>query len=425
MVDTLKIVDEAVACQADVICLSGLITPSLDEMIRVAQECEKRGLDIPILLGGATTSPIHTAVKIAPHYSGVVIHANNASDNPKILSQLMGEQRQQYIDEVKAQQSQICAEYERAIKMRKLISLDSARGAAKVNSEIIEPAHTGRLVFTDFDISDVEELIDWNFFFMAWGLKGHYPEILEDAKYGAEATKLFNDGQEILKAMKKSRKLILEGSIAIFPAHSEGDDIVVTTPKNKEVRLPMLRNQTAGEQNRSLTDLVAPSGDHIGCFALSAGVGLEKITAEYKAQGDDYSAMVAKLIADRLCEAFAQRVHDFVRREMWGFQGSEVLSARDIMRDKYQGVRVAFGYPACPDHSLKREVFDMLSVEMTTHMTLSENYMISPAESLCGLIFPRGEYFSVGTIDDEQLEDYAKRRGVTTDEAKRLIPNNI
>ncbi|MFR9594171.1 MAG: vitamin B12 dependent-methionine synthase activation domain-containing protein, partial [Rikenellaceae bacterium] len=204
---------------------------------------------------------------------------------------------------------------------------------------------------------------------------------------------------------------------------SEGDDIVVKNPKGKEYRLPMLRSQDTKCQ--SLADFVATKGDHIGCFALSAGVGLDKLTAQYKSEGDDYSAMVAKLLADRLTEAFAQRVHSFIRREMWGYESGEIIAAKDILRDRYQGVRMAFGYPACPDHSLKREVFDILSVGMTTHMTLLENHMISPAESLCGLIFPEGEYFSIGIISDEQIEDYATRRGTTIEEIKKLIPHNI
>ncbi|MFR9594258.1 MAG: methionine synthase, partial [Rikenellaceae bacterium] len=215
MVETLKIVDEAVANNADAICLSGLITPSLEEMIRVAQECEKRGLSIPIILGGATTSPIHTAVKIAPHYSGVVIHANNASENPKMLSQLLGENRTAYIEEVKAAQQLIRDEYERTLKMRNLLSLTDARKGAMRNENVIKPLHTGKLVLPDFDISDVEELIDWNFFFMSWGLKGRYPEILESEKYGEEATKLLHDAKAMLQDIKDGRKLTLEGVVAI------------------------------------------------------------------------------------------------------------------------------------------------------------------------------------------------------------------
>lgn len=427
MVETMRIVDEAVAWGAEVICMSGLITPSLEEMIRVVEECESRGLQIPVIIGGATTSPIHTAVKIAPHYSGVVIHANNASDNPKILAQLLGEEREEYMNDIRLMQQSLREEYERAVQRRKLIPLATARKAAEplTTQDITAPLHTGRLVLPDFDISDVEELIDWNFFFPAWGLKGRYPEILESERYGEEARKLFDDAQQMLAKLRDSRGLTLQGVVGIFPARSEGDDIVVTSTKGAEVRMAMLRNQTQGERNSSLADFVAREGDHIGCFALTAGVGLERLTAEYRDSGDDYSAMLAKLLADRLAEAFTHRVHSFVRREMWGYESGELLSAKEIIAEEYQGVRMAFGYPACPDHSLKRDVFRLLGVEMTTAMKLNESNMIAPAESLCGLIFAKGDYFSVGVIDEDQIADYASRRGVSTDEVRRLLPKNI
>ncbi|MFI3319742.1 MAG: methionine synthase [Rikenellaceae bacterium] len=427
MVETLRIVEEANTWGADAICLSGLITPSLEEMIRVAEECERRGYTTPIIIGGATTSPIHTAVKIAPHYpSGVVIHANNASDNPKILSQLLGENRDLYIDHIKAEQQALRGDYERALKLRDLLPLAEARANATSTTEVIEPQHTGRLVFADFDIADVEELIDWNFFFTSWGLKGHYPEIFESERYGEEAKKIFEDAQALLAQIKEGHKLTLQGVVAILKARKDGDDIVVTSTKGKEVRLAMLRNQTRSEANSSLADMISTKGDHIGCFAVTAGVGLDALTAEFKEAGDDYSAMLAKLLADRLTEAFAHKVHIFVRRQMWGYETCEPLTAKDVIREKYQGVRMAFGYPATPDHSLKREIFELLSTEMTTHMKLDrESYMISPAESLCGVMISRGEYFSVGSIDDEQLKDYARRRKMTIEEIKKLIPYNI
>ncbi len=412
MVDTLRIVESAVALNADAICLSGLITPSLEEMTRVVQECEKRGLSIPVILGGATTSKIHTAVKIAPHYSGTVIHAANASDNPKILSELLGARHKEYTAEVKSAQEAIHAEYERAIERRQLLALEDVRACREVASQedVIAPRHVRSVVFSEFDIADVERFIDWNFFFAAWGMRGKYPEILQSEKYGEEATKLFSDARALLESIKNKQSLTLEGVVAVLPARSCVDDIIVTTPKGKEVTLPMLRRQLSTGENRCLADYVASKGDHICCFAITAGVGLDKLCAEFRESGDEYSAMLAKLLSDRLTEAFAERVHEFVARDMWGFEG---------------GVRMAFGYPACPDHSLKREVFDILRVGMTTRMTLLENYMITPAESLCGVIFPRGEYFGVGVIDDVQAADYAARRNITTEELKKLIPNNI
>ncbi|MFI3259196.1 MAG: methionine synthase [Rikenellaceae bacterium] len=428
MVETKRIVDEAIASKADVICMSGLITPSLDEMIRVVEECESRGITTPIIIGGATTSPLHTAVKIAPHYSGVVIHAHNASDNPKILSQLLGEERNSYIDQVKEKQEGLRSDYERTLRQRQLIPIEEARlqKSVKLKSEVLKPLHEGRLVFPDFDIVDVQEMIDWSFFFSSWGLQGRYPEILSSDEYGTEAQKLFDDAQALLAKIKRDHSLTLQGVVALLPARSEGDDIIITDTKGREVKLAMLRNQTKGESSGSLSDLIAKEGDYIGCFATTAGVGLEELTKGFKEGGDDYSAMIAKLLADRLAEAFTEQLHRFVRREMWGYESSEELPTKDILRGKYQGLRVAFGYPSVPDHSLKREVFQLLAAEMTTQMKLSnESYMISPAESLCGLILSSGEYFSVGAISDEQLADYASRRGITIEEAKRLLPNNI
>ncbi len=412
MVDTLRIVDSAVEMGADAICLSGLITPSLEEMTRVVKECQKRGLSIPVILGGATTSKIHTAVKIAPHYEGVVIHANNASDNPKMLNELLSTRREEYIAQIKSQQEQLRQEYDRTVAKQQLLPLDELRRSRVCisNKDIIKPQHTGNLVFSEFDITDVERYINWNFFFAAWGMKGHYPEILESERYGEEARKLFADAANLLREIKVQKKLTLEGVLSILPARSESDDIIVTTRKGKEVTLPMLRSQSPTSHHRSMADFVAQANDHICCFAITAGVGLDKMMKEYREAGDEYNAMLSKLLADRLTEAFAERVHDFVAKEMWGFEG---------------GVRMAFGYAACPDHSLKREVFELLNIKMTSRMTLSESYMITPAESICGVIFPRGEYFSVGMIDAQQAEDYAQRRGITTDELKRLIPTLV
>ncbi|MFI3281560.1 MAG: methionine synthase [Rikenellaceae bacterium] len=427
MVETKRIVDEAQEWGADVICMSGLITPSLDEMIRVVEECEKRGLTIPIIIGGATTSPLHTAVKIAPAYSGVVVHAHSASDNPKILSQLLGEDSDLYIDHIKANQLIQRSDYERILRKRELMPLAEARAAGAKNrvTTPITPQHTGRLVFPSFDIEDVEEFIDWNYFFMAWGIRGKYPAVLSDEKYGEQATKLFTDATAMLQMIKRRGLLTLEGAVAILEARSEGDDIVVTSTRGKEITMPMLRRQVRGSESLSVADFVASEGDHIGCFAITSGVDLEKLCAPFKEDGDEYNSMMAKLVADRLVEAFAQRLHSFVRREMWGFESGEPLTREQIMKGEYQGARIAFGYPAAPDHSLKREVFELLSASQTTRMTLTENFMISPGESICGLILPQGRYFEVGALSDDQVADYAARRAMSVDEIKRLLPKSI
>ena len=427
MVEAQRIVDEAAAWGADAICLSGLITPSLDEMAHVCEELERRALRLPVIIGGATTSDLHTAVKIAPVYSGLVIHSPNASRNSQILAQLLGPDGQLYADKVRADQQSLRSDYLRAERTRNLIPIVEVRKARKGAAPHlpVEPLHPGRMVFPDFDVADAEPYIDWSFFFAAWGLKGRYPEILDHPEKGAEARKVFADAEALLARIRDERLLTLQAAVGIFPARAEGDDIWITDQKGRERRLAMLRNQTRGEENRSLADCIAPHSDWIGCFAVTAGIGLRELCEKFRAEGDDYGAIMAKLLADRLTEAFAEAVHTFVRRQMWGYETGEPLTPQQTVRGQYRGRRMAFGYPASPDHSLKREVFDLLSVEMTTGMKLTENYMIDPGEALCGLMFADADYFSVGTIDTKQLLDYARRRGMEIEEIKKLIPNNI
>ena len=427
MVESERIVDEAVAWGAQCICLSGLITPSLDEMAHVCEELERRGLRIPVIIGGATTSDLHTAVKIAPVYSGAVIHSANASRNSQILAQLLGPDGDLYVDKVKADQQALRGEYARSQRMRDLMPLAEARKAGRSVQphNPVKPLHPGRMVFPDFDVADAEPFIDWNFFFPAWGLKGRYPEILDHPERGAEARKVFDDAQALLARIRDERLLTLQGVVGIFPARSEDDDIWVTDAKGREKRLPMLRNQTRGEENLSLADYIAPKDDWIGCFAVTAGIGLKELTEKFRAEGDDYSAIMAKLLADRLTEAFAEAVHTFVRRQMWGYETGEPLTPKQVVRGEYRGRRMAFGYPATPDHSLKREVFDLLAAEVTTGMRLTENWMIDPGEALCGLLLADADYFQVGTVDAQQLEEYADRRGMKTEDVKKIIPNNV
>ena len=428
MVEAQRIVDEAVAWDAQCICLSGLITPSLDEMTHVCEELERRGLRIPVIVGGATTSALHTALKIAPVYGGTVVHSANASQNSQLLARLLGPDAERFTAEVREEQEQLRREYRKRQQARELVPIVEVRRqrrAARTADHIpVVPLHTGRMVFPDFDISDAERFIDWTFFFPAWGIKGHYPELLDDSTKGEEARKVLADAQALLKRIRDERLLTLQGVVGIFPARSEGDDIVVTDTRGRDVRLAMLRNQTRGEENRSLADFIASRGDYIGCFALTAGIGLKELTERFRSEGDDYNAILAKLLADRLTEAFAEAVHAFVRRQMWGYERDGELSPEEVIRGNYRGRRMAFGYPASPDHSLKREVFDLLAAEITTGMRMTENYMIDPGESLCGLLFADAEYFSVGRIDTKQLLDYARRRGMEPDEVRKIIPNN-
>ena len=328
---------------------------------------------------------------------------------------------------MKADQQALREEYARRLLERDLIPIAEARAARRgaAQHEPVVPLHTGRMVFPDFDVADAEPYIDWSFFFAAWGLKGRYPEILDHPEKGAEARKVFADAQALLARIRDERLLTLQGVAGIFPARSEGDDILVTDAKGREKRLPMLRNQTRGEENLSLADFIAPDGDWIGCFALTAGIGLKELAEKFRAGGDDYSAIMAKLLADRLTEAFAEAVHAFMRREMWGYETGTPPTPEQAVRGQYRGRRMAFGYPASPDHSLKREVFDLLAVEVTTGMRLTENWMIDPGEALCGLMFSDADYFSVGTIGAEQLLDYARRRGMEAETVKKIIPNNV
>lgn len=427
MVEAERIVEEAVAHRVDAVCLSGLITPSLDEMIQVCRALDARGLTIPVVVGGATTSPLHTAVKMAPHYRGVVAHSADASQNSQLLLRLLGKEGASHAEAIRAEQEQLRKRYRAAEAGQQLVSFAEAcrDGRPARPHKPVKPIHTGRLVFPDFDIADVEPLINWNFFFTAWGLKGHHPALLEHPERGEEARKLWDDAQALLQEIREQKLITLQGVVGIFPARAEGENIIVTNPKGREFTLPMLRNQTRGEEHRSLVDFIAPKGDYIGCFALTGGVGLKKLTDRLREEGDDYRAMIAKLLADRLTEAFMETVHSFVRRSMWGYEQGEPLSKEAILHEEYRGRRMAFGYPASPDHSLKRIVFDLLAVEITTSMTLTENHMIDPGEALCGLIFADGEYFSIGRIDREQLADYARRRNLPEEEISKLIPNNL
>ncbi len=425
MVEAGRIAGEAAAWGADAICLSGLITPSLDEMIRVCEELERRGMRTPVVIGGATTSDMHTAVKIAPAYSGPVVRSENASRNNAILARLLGPDRDRYVAEVREAQEALREEYRRTEQARRLVPVvEVRREKRRPAAPAPRPAHTGRLVFPDFDAADVVPLIDWNFFFPAWGLKGRWPELLDHPEKGPEARKLHDDAQALLRRIADERLLKLQAVVGIFPARSEGDDLYITDTRGRERRLPMLRNQTRGEEHLSLADFIAPQGDHIALFAATAGIGLRELTEKFRAEGDDYGAILSKLLADRLTEAFAETLHAFVRREMWGYETGPAPAPEQIVRGEYRGRRMAFGYPATPDHSLKRDVFDLLAVEMTTGMKLTENYMIDPGEALCGLMLHDARYFGVGAIDTKQLLDYARRRGMTPEEVRKLIPNN-
>lgn len=434
MVEGDTIVDTAINEKAGAIALSGLITPSLEEMIKVLRELERRGETIPVFVGGATTSALHTAVKMAPEYSGPVIHSGDASENVTLLGRLFGPGREEFLKEIKEKQEKLREAYLSSASGTSLIPIAKARanGRNKRPEDIITPAKTGIEIFRNYPIAEVEKYIDWTYFLTSWDIKGKYPDVLDSPEKGEEAHRLIADAKNLLDKIKQERLLTLNGVTGVFPAVRRGDDIIISSEKGKEITLPQLRSQNpASGKNLSLADYIIPEADghtdYIAAFTVSAGFGLEELTESFRRENDDYNAIMSKLLADRLTEAFAEAVHQEVRRRLWGFEKGLELPVEDILNEKYRGLRMAFGYPAAPDHSLKKEIFDLLSIGKNTGLYLGENYMIEPAEALCGLIFADSDihYFDVGRIGEDQLEDYARRRRISTEEARRLLPRNV
>lgn len=397
MVDAVRIATEAAEWGADAVGLSGLINPSLEQMIAVVDLLNARVLTIPVIIGGATTSALHTAVKIAPHYGGVVVHCRNASDNVYYLSRLFSDRRSECEREIRAAQQRLRDDFASSHKAATLtVEQAAAHVDTKSPSEIVVPAVTGIESVDRFSLAELVPLIDWTFFFNAWELRGHYPELLDDSQKGEQARKLFADARSMLDAIVDRGLLSLTGRFAIVPAHREGESIVAEWEGRRYV-MPVPRGLTERSGYRSLVDYVATSDDYVGMFAVSAAVGLKELAAKLRSGGDDYGAIMAKLLTDRLTEALAEVMHRYVRRTMWGYEKGDELSVRRILDCHYQGRRMAFGYPACPDHSLKRQVFDLLDIEHTTPLRLKESMMIDPGETLCGLIFADRtiDYFSV------------------------------
>ena len=437
MVESEKIVETAIRWKADVIGLSGLITPSLEEMAKVIVSVEQMGLRIPILIGGATTSDMHTAVKLAPLYSGPVIHVRDASDDVRVLSELNSSRRERYIESIRMQQRKLREEFERKKGQTALRSLETARAHRLIADpeQRIPPRKTGRFLFNNYPLEELVPAINWSYFFSAWGLAGRYPELLEHPEKGEEARKVLHDAQELLHRIVSRKLLQANGIAGIYAAASEGDDIVVyrdDTHSETRIRLPMLRNQQNDRAtNLSLADFLvsADSGtsDHIGAFAVTAGIGLEKLVNGFREAHDDYRAIMAKLLADRLAEAFAETLHLHIRTDLWGYERPGEKSAEDLFAGRYQGIRPAIGYPSAPDHSLKAALFELMDVTRITGISLTESYMMTPGESTCGLIFthPETRNFSVGKIGADQLEDYARRRGMDIDTLRTLIPQHL
>jgi len=438
MVPADKILKAAKDHNVDVVGLSGLITPSLEEMVHVAKEMEREGMSIPLVIGGATTSTIHTAVKIAPEYSGVCMHVIDASRSVNVITNILNKDEKFLSDIAKKYEN---LRYTHETKSNKpILSLQEAR-AKRLNidwetSEVYQPTFTGVKVFEDYSISEIAEYIDWTFFFHAWGLKGKYPEILTHSEKGEEATKLFNDAKSFLANIIENKSLQAKAVVGIFPANSQDDDILVYEDETRTktlISLCQLRQQQLKENDEynSLSDFVAPvesaKKDYIGAFALTTGLGVEKLVAHYEAQNDDYAAIMVKALADRLAEAFAELMHKRVRREFWAYAKDEKLSPEDLVNEKYQGIRPAIGYPACPEHSEKQTIFNLLQAEKHTGITLTEHFAMYPTAAVSGLYFANKEarYFSVGKVTQEQVENYAQRKGVDVSFIEKLIMPNL
>ncbi len=438
--------------KADLLGLSGLITPSLDEMVHVASEMERLGMKIPLLIGGATTSRMHTAVKIAPVYSGAVVQVLDASRSvPVVNSLLNGALSPAYIAQLKMEQAGLRESHASRTSSVKYLSLKDARNnRPELQEAIYKPLKPGITLFEDVTAGELRPYIDWTPFFMAWELHGRYPQILDDAKYGSEAKKLFDDANRLLDRIETEQLLGLKGVAALFPANSSGDDIEIYTDESRTsvlTTLHTLRQQqekSPGEPNLALADFIAPvnSGltDYIGGFAVTAGLGIEKVLKEFSDQQDDYHRIITQALADRLAEAFAEMLHQRVRRELWGYEPAEKKqigkrcachpdpqcqphAIHELLAEKYQGIRPAPGYPACPDHTEKAELFTLLNAETNTGITLTETFAMNPAASVCGLYFahPQAKYFVLGKIGRDQVEEYAERKGMGLKDAERWL----
>ncbi len=437
MVPWSKILEAANENDADMIGLSGLITPSLDEMVTVAEEMKRAGMTMPLLIGGATTSKVHTALRIAPAYDGPVVHVLDASRAVGVASTLVSDTiRDEFV-------TKTADEYEavrvaRANKgQSELIPIETARERGFVADFALKPgapAKPGVHVFADWDLTDLRDYIDWTPFFRAWELAGNFPAILTDEVVGESASSLYADAQAMLDTIVAEKWLTPRGVVGLWPARREGDDVVVSHTRghdmpHEDVRLPMLRQQISkreGRANMCLADFVDPAGDWFGGFAVGIH-GIDEHIARFKAGHDDYNDILLKALADRFAEAFAERLHKHVRQELWGYAPEEQLTNDALIKEQYRGIRPAPGYPACPDHSLKPILFDLLDAETATGLELTESFAMFPTAAVSGFYFghPQAEYFGVARVGRDQLEDYAERRGVDLPIAERWLRPNL
>jgi 5-methyltetrahydrofolate--homocysteine methyltransferase len=439
MVPCEKILERAKAEKADLIGLSGLITPSLDEMVHVAREMERQGFKLPLLIGGATTSRAHTAVKIAPHYSEPVVHVLDASRAVPVTTSLLSDDgKPEFV-------AQHRASYEALRKAHsaprpKLVSLETARKRRTAiewrAEDLPKPEFIGVRVLDDFPLATLREFIDWTPFFHTWELKGVYPRILDDERQGEQARQIFAEANALLDRIIEEKLITARGVYGLFPASAVGDDVELYREGSRsEVpeRFHFLRQQgqkEGSEPCRSLSDFIAPKEtelpDYIGAFAVTSGIGLKELCDGFRAQHDDYNAIMAEAIADRLAEAFAECLHKRVRDE-WGYGRAEALAIDDLIHEKYRGIRPAAGYPACPDHTEKGTLWRLLDVQANTGMLITESFAMWPGSSVSGLYFahPESRYFSLGKIDRDQVVDYAERKGMSVAEVERWLGPNL
>lgn len=457
MVPAQEIIKKAKEINADIIGLSGLITPSLDEMVHFAKEMEREGFTVPLIVGGATTSRIHAAVKIAPNYSGPAIHVLDASRSVTVCSTLMNpETKEEYVAGIRAEYDKAREAHLNKRSDKRFKTIEEAR-ADKFQIDLSKvapaPTFTGTKVFEDYPLAELVPYIDWTPFFHTWELRGSYPKIFDDKNVGDEAKKLFNDAQVLLNKVVNEKLLTAKGVIGFWPANSVGDDIMLipspTLPKGKgdeivtssplgrqggEITIHTLRQQAekmAGEPYYALSDFIAPkeSGvqDYFGGFAVTTGIGIDALVEDFEKNHDDYNSIMIKAIADRLAEAFAERMHELVRKEYWAYSKDESLSNQELIKEEYAGIRPAPGYPACPEHTEKGTLFHLLDAENKIGLRLTESYAMYPTAAVSGFYFahPQSRYFGLGKITKDQVEDYATRKGMTVEEAEKWLSPNL
>jgi len=434
MVPADKILDEAEKFGADIIGLSGLITPSLDEMVHVAHEMKRRNMNQPLLIGGATTSRMHTAVKIAPQYDSGVVHVLDASRSVTVAGNLLNEDHKKgFLADIQTEYQKLKADFENKKPVKQYITYEAAQqNSYKINwkeHSPVTPSFTGIKKFVDHDLAEIRQYIDWQPFFIAWELHGKFPQILSDEKVGVEATKLYNDANALLDTVISEKWLNATGVAGFWPASKPSPDTLDVLTDNGVIKLEFLRQQlkkAAGEPNLSLADFIAPAEeekqDHIGAFSVTIS-GIEAPIKKFEAAHDDYNKIMLQALADRLAEAFAELLHEKTRKELWGYDKKENLSKEQLIREEYNGIRPAPGYPACPDHTEKRKLFALLGGEEATGIHLTESLAMYPAASVCGWYFSNTEskYFGVGKINEDQLKDYAARKGMSLEEATKWL----